>query len=104
MKANKKLLQYLYCNCRTGKPKPRVHWYSADGKITSPPIQGSGQEVQPFGTDNNNDDENITTEKLIIEKLNRNHANETYTCVAVNDDDTVESNIRMTVLINMYRK
>ncbi|VVC33927.1 Immunoglobulin subtype,Immunoglobulin-like domain,Immunoglobulin-like fold,Immunoglobulin subtype 2 [Cinara cedri] len=92
----------LICKVVGGKPKPRVHWYSADGKITSPYNQGSGQEVQIFGANNNKDDENITTEKLIIEKLNRNHANGTYTCVAVNDDNTVESKIRMTVLINMY--
>lgn len=52
----------------------------------------------------NNDDENITTNKLMIHKLNRSHANSTYTCLAGNDDNTIESSLRMTVLINMYRK
>lgn len=87
-----------------GKPKPRVEWYSADGKIVSSLSTGlmdlTGEE--PFS--GNSDDEETTTKKIVINQLNRSHANITYTCVAENDDNTIEPNLRMTVVINMYRE
>uniref|UniRef100_A0A2H8TIZ6 B-cell receptor CD22 n=1 Tax=Melanaphis sacchari TaxID=742174 RepID=A0A2H8TIZ6_9HEMI len=93
----------LECRVRGGKPKPRVQWYSADGKVTSSLSTGtiidSAKEVS-YG--NKNDDEEITTKSLVIHQLNRSHANSTFTCLAGNDDNNMQSNLRMTVLINMY--
>lgn len=59
-------------------------------------------EDKSFNNDNDDDEEKITIKKLVIYQLNRSHANSTYTCLAGNDDNTIESNLRMTVLINMY--
>jgi hypothetical protein len=52
----------------------------------------------------NSNDEETTTKRLVINQLSRSHANSTYTCLAGNDDNTMEFNLRMTVVINMYRK
>jgi len=96
------IIELTYC---AGKPKPRLQWYSADGKVTSSlgtrKIMDLTEEVS-YG--NENDDEDITTKSLVIHQLNRNHANSTYTCLAGNDDNTMQSNLQMTVQINMYRK
>ncbi|XP_029344513.1 uncharacterized protein LOC100569162 isoform X1 [Acyrthosiphon pisum] len=93
----------LECRVQGGKPKPRVQWYSADGKVTS--SLGTGRIVdltEEVSYGNENDDEETTTKSLVIHQLNRSHANSTYTCLAGNDDNTMQSNLRMTVLINMY--
>lgn len=93
-----------YILYKTGKPKPLVQWYSADGTV--PPSLNIEIidliEGQSFG--NINEYQVITTKKLVINQLNRSHANSTYTCVARNDDNAIESNLRMSVLINMYCK
>jgi len=91
--------------CCTGKPKPRVQWYSADGKVTSSLGTGTIADLtEEVSYGNENDDEETTTKSLVIHQLNRSHANSTYTCLAGNDDNNMQSNLRMTVLINMYRK
>lgn len=59
-------------------------------------------EDKSFNNDNGDGERQITIKKLVIYQLNRSHANSTYTCQAGNDDNTIESNLRMTVLINMY--
>lgn len=87
-----------------GKPKPRVQWYSADGTVTPSLNIGIIDLTEGHSFGNNNEDQVITTKKLVINQLNRSHANSTYTCVARNDDNAIESNLRMTVLINMYCK
>jgi len=102
---HRKIIYSSKLTCCTGKPKPRVQWYSADGKVTSSlgtGIIGDLTEEETYG--NENDDEGTTTKSLVIHQLNRSHANSTYTCLAGNDDNTMQSNLRMTVLINMYRK
>lgn len=96
------ICELTYC---TGKPKPRVQWYSAEGKVTSSLGTGKTMDLtEEVSYGNENDGEEITIKSLVIHQLNRNHANSTYTCLAGNDDDTMQSNLRMTVLITMYRK
>lgn len=87
---------------RIGKPKPRVQWYSLDGKVSSSPNKGISDHTVEEYFETNDDDKEITIKKLVINQLNRSHANSTYTCLAGNDDNPLESNLRMTVLINMY--
>lgn len=92
----------LRCDDVLGNPKPRVQWYSANGKVTSSFTTGidfmGGKQFE-----NESENEDSTTQKLVINQLDRSHANSTYTCLAGNDE-TVESNLFMTVLINMYCK
>ncbi|XP_026817437.1 uncharacterized protein LOC113556591 [Rhopalosiphum maidis] len=93
----------LECRVQGGKPKPRVQWYSADGIVTSSLGTGTIMDLtEDVSYGNKNDDEETTTKSLVIHQLNRTHANSTYTCLAGNDDNTMQSNLRMTVLINMY--
>ncbi|KAE9525141.1 hypothetical protein AGLY_014555 [Aphis glycines] len=94
----------LECRVQGGKPKPRVQWYSADGKVTSSLGTGTIMDLtEEVSYGNKNDNEEITTKSLVIHQLNRSHANSTYTCLAGNDDNTMQSNLRMTVLINIVR-
>lgn len=81
-----------------------MQWYSADGKITSSLSTGVMDLTEEESFSGNGDDGEPTTKKLVINQLNRSHANSTYTCLAGNDDNTIESSLRMTVVINMYRK
>lgn len=82
-----------------------MQWYSADHKAAV--SFGTGRvdlvEKESFDGDDD-DDDGITTKKLVINQLNRSHANSTYMCLAGNNDNDIESNLRVSVLINMYRE
>ncbi|XP_025423615.1 uncharacterized protein LOC112692984 [Sipha flava] len=92
----------LVCKVQGGKPKPRVQWYSANGKITSSLSMRVMDLTEEGSYSGNSNDEETTTKRLVINQLSRSHANSTYTCLAGNDDNTMEFNLRMTVVINMY--
>lgn len=85
-----------------GKPKPRVQWYSTDDTVISSFDTGTldFENKQSFGNDH--DREGTTIKKLVINNLNRSHANSTYTCLAGNNDNDADSSLRKSVLINMY--
>lgn len=85
-----------------GKPKPRVQWYSTDDTVISSFDTGTSDFENKPSSENDHDDEGMTTKKLVINNLNRSHANSTYTCLARNNDNDVDSSLRKSVLINMY--
>lgn len=82
-----------------------MQWYSADHKAAV--SFGTGPvdlvEKESFDGDDNNND-GITAKKLVINQLNRSHANSTYMCLAGNNDNDLESSLRVSVMINMYRE
>lgn len=91
----------MLCSCSKGKPKPRVQWYSANGKIAS--LAGT-EDFREKSFDDDNDGEGVTSKRLVIDQLNRSHANGTFVCLAEIDEKVNESNLRKSVRINMYRK
>lgn len=90
---------------RAGIPKPRVQWYSADYIVQSSlDLETTDFENKQSLSNDDHGDERTTTKKLIINRLNRSHANNTYTCLAGNNDNVMDSSLRKSVLINVYCK